>query len=356
MQSRIEKFLNTVAKENDFEAALITSGQNRFYLFGMHSSAGTALIVKDTAYFIIDFRYIELAQKTVKDAQVILQDKLYRQINEILHRHNVKNIWVEESLTVGELNVLKNNIDANIATNNPLTSIINKQRSIKDAGERALIKTAQEITEAGFDYICTQLAPGKSEKDMALELETYMKKQGAQGLSFDTILVSGKNSSLPHGVPGDKLIEKGDFVTMDYAAAYGGYCTDMTRTVAIGSVTDEMKHVYDIVLKSQIMAIEAIKRGAVCSDIDKIARDFIYSNGYEGRFGHGLGHSYGIDIHENPRFSSSDDTLLEEGMMITVEPGIYLPEKFGVRIEDTVYVTENGCINLTHSPKELIIL
>lgn len=356
MNNRTEKFLNLAAKENGFEAALITSGHNRFYLFGMRSSAGTAIILKDAAYFIIDFRYIELAQKTVKNATVIMQGNLYRQINEILEKHGVKNVWVEESLTVGTLNAMKKRFGAEIVTDSPLTSIINKIRAIKDKSELEIIKVAQEITEAGFDYICTQLAPGKKEKDMALELETYMKKQGATGLSFDTILVSGKNSSLPHGVPGEKLIEAGDFVTMDYAASYNGYCTDMTRTVAIGHATDEMKKVYDIVLKSQLMALEAIKAGAVCRDIDKIARDYIYSKGYEGCFGHGLGHSYGLEIHETPMLNMRDTSILEEGMLMTVEPGIYLPDKFGVRIEDTVYITKDGCINLTHRPKELIIL
>lgn len=356
MNNRIEKFLRQAEKQPGFEGALITDGKNRFYLFGMRSSAGTAVIFKDAAYFIIDFRYIEMAQKTVKNATVILQDNLYKQINELCAKHGVKNLWVENSMSVGTFNALSAKLEAKLEANGQLTKIVEDLRAIKDAGELEIIKVAQQITEAGFDYICTQLAPGKKERDMALELETFMKKNGADGLSFDTILVSGKNSSLPHGVPGEKLIEKGDFVTMDYAAAYGGYCTDMTRTVAIGYATDEMKKVYDIVLKSQLMAIDAIKAGAVCSDIDKIARDYIYSNGYEGCFGHGLGHSYGLEIHESPRLSPSDSSVLQEGVLMTVEPGIYLPDKFGVRIEDTVFVTKDGCVNLTHSPKELIIL
>lgn len=356
MNNRIEKFLRQAEKQPGFEGALIIDGKNRFYLFGMRSSAGTAVIFKDAAYFIIDFRYIELAQKTVKNATVILQDNLYKQINELCAKHGVKNLWVENSMSVGTFNALSAKLEAKLEANGQLTKIVEDLRAIKDAGELEIIKVAQQITEAGFDYICTQLAPGKKERDMALELETFMKKNGADGLSFDTILVSGENSSLPHGVPGEKLIEKGDFVTMDYAAAYGGYCTDMTRTVAIGYATDEMKKVYDIVLKSQLMAIDAIKAGAVCSDIDKIARDYIYSNGYEGCFGHGLGHSYGLEIHESPRLSPSDSSVLQEGVLMTVEPGIYLPDKFGVRIEDTVFVTKDGCVNLTHSPKELIIL
>lgn len=356
MQKRIENLVNLAGKNPDFEGALITSHQNRFYLFGMQSSAGTALIFKDAAYFIIDFRYIELAQKTIKNAQVILQDKLYDQINEILAKHNAKNIWVEESMSVGTLNAMQEKLNAKLVSKNPLTAIVDELRSIKSREELEIIKIAQKFTDDGFAYICTQLAAGQKERDMAIELETYMRKQGAHGLSFDTILVSGKNSSLPHGVPGDKIIEKGDFITMDYAASYGGYCTDMTRTVAIGQVSDEMQRVYDTVLKAQLMALEYIKEGRICGGVDKVARDYIYSQGYEGRFGHSLGHSVGIDIHETPRFATGYPTVLKEGMLMTVEPGVYLPEKFGVRIEDTVYVTKDGLINLAHSTKELIIL
>ncbi|MEG1782108.1 MAG: aminopeptidase P family protein [Oscillospiraceae bacterium] len=356
MQNRVENLVKLSAQNPDFQGALITSPQNRFYLLGMRSSAGTTIILKDAAYFIIDFRYIELAQKTIKNAQVILQDKLYEQINEILAKHNVKNLWVEQSMTVGTLNDMQSKLNAKLVDVNPLSATLEELRSIKSKEELEIIKTAQKFTDEGFAYICTQLAAGQKERDMAIELETYMRKQGADGLSFDTILVSGKNSSLPHGVPGDKIIEKGDFITMDYAAAYGGYCTDMTRTVAIGHATDEMKEVYATVLQAQLLALDYIKEGVVCGDVDKVARDYIYSKGYEGCFGHGLGHSVGIDIHESPRFSIGHQALLKEGMVMTVEPGIYLPEKFGVRIEDTVYVTKNGLVNSAHSPKELIIL
>lgn len=356
MNNRIEKLLNKLGGYGEFEAALITSNSNRFYFFGMKSSAGTAVIFKDAAYFIIDSRYHELATKTIKNATVILQDKLYQQVNELLSKHGAKTVWIEGSESVATFNGLKKVLRREVISDNPLSKIAAELRAVKDESELKLIKVAQEITEAGFDYICTQLAPGKKERDMALELDYYMQRQGADGLSFETILISGKNTSLPHGVPGDKIIEAGDFVTMDYAAAYGGYCTDMTRTVAIGHVTDEMKKVYNIVLEAQLKALEAIKAGVICGDIDKIARDHIYSNGYEGCFGHSLGHSLGIEIHEDPRFSPGYNEVLKAGTTITVEPGIYLPDRFGVRIEDTVFVTETGIENLAHSPKELIIL
>jgi len=354
--NRIDRFIELANKNPDFEGALVTSSQNRFYMLNMHSSAGTIILLKDAAYFIIDFRYIELAQKTVKNATVIMQGKLYEQINEILAKHGVKKLWVEDSMSVGVMNTMKANLNAEIVTDSPMTKIINEMRQIKSKEELEIIRTGQAITDAGFAHMLTQLEAGKKERDLAIELETFMRKQGASGIAFSTILVSGANSSLPHGVPGEKLLEKGDFVTMDFGAAYGGYCTDMTRTVAIGHATDEMKLVYNTVLEAQLMALKEIKAGKICGDIDKIARDHIYSKGYEGCFGHSLGHSFGIDVHETPGFAPGNTTVLQPGMMLSVEPGIYLPDKFGVRIEDTIYVTEDGCINITNSPKELIIL
>ena len=354
--NRIDRFIELASKNPDFEGALVTSSQNRFYMLNMHSSAGTIIMLKDAAYFIIDFRYIELAQKTVKNATVIMQGKLYDQINEILEKHGVKKLWIEDSMSVGVMNTMKANLKAEIVTDSPMTKIINEMRQIKSKEELDIIRTGQAITDAGFAHMLTQLEAGKKERDLAIELETFMRKQGASGIAFSTILVSGKNSSLPHGVPGEKLLEKGDFVTMDFGAAYGGYCTDMTRTVAIGHATDEMKLVYNTVLEAQLMALKEIKAGRICGDIDKIARDHIYSKGYEGCFGHSLGHSFGIDVHETPGFAPGNTTVLQPGMMLSVEPGIYLPDKFGVRIEDTIYVTEEGCINITNSPKELIIL
>lgn len=354
MENRIENLLQK-ASEN-FEAAIITSGENRYYLLGMRSSAGTLLIFKEKSYFIIDSRYIELAQKTVKNAEVILQGKLYAQINELLEKHKAKTVWVEETLALGTLNGFKNNIiGCEILLDSPLTSVVNELRSIKTKQELEYIKTAQTFTDAGFAHMCTLLAAGQKERDMAIELEHYMKLQGAEDLAFNIILVSGENSSLPHGVPGDKLIQKGDFVTMDFGSKYCGYCTDMTRTVAIGSATDEMKDVYNTVLDAQLQSLGMIKEGVCCADVDACARNIINKK-YDGKFGHGLGHSLGIEVHEFPRFGAGSKTLLLEGMMMTVEPGIYLPGKFGVRIEDTVYVTKNGLINVAKSPKELIIL
>ncbi len=355
--NRIEKVFKNLP--TDFEAGLVNSDVNRFYLLGMQSSAGTILLFPTKAYFIIDFRYIELAQEKVKNAEVILQENLPAQILELMKKHSATTLSVEQTLSVGELNKLQADLpDIQIDKSDVLTTAIEKARAIKDLDEIQKIKEAQRITDETFSYICTLIEVGKKEKDLALEMEIFMKKQGAEGLAFSTIFVSGTNSSLPHGVPSDKLIQKGDFITMDFGARYGGYNTDMTRTIAVGSASDEMCEVYNIVLDAQLKALSAVRAGANCKAIDAIARDLIYNAGYEGKFGHGLGHAVGIEIHENPRFSPSapDDMVLETGMMMTVEPGIYLPGKFGVRIEDSVIVTETGCDNLAKSPKELIIL
>lgn len=355
--NRIEKVLNNLP--TGFEAGLVNSDVNRFYLLGMQSSAGTIVLFPEKAYFIIDFRYIELAQEKVKNAEVMLQENLHAQIAALMKKHNATTLSVEQTMSVGELNKLQVDLpEIQFDKSDSLTMAIEKARAIKELDEIQRIKEAQRITDETFSYICTLIEVGKKEKDLALEMEIFMKKNGAEGLAFSTIFVSGTNSSLPHGVPSDKLIQKGDFITMDFGARYGGYNTDMTRTVAVGSVTDEMRTVYNIVLDAQLKALDAIRAGANCKSIDAIARDLIYGAGYEGKFGHGLGHAVGIEIHESPRFSPSvsDDVVLEAGMMMTVEPGIYLPGKFGVRIEDSVIVTETGYDNLANSPKELIIL
>ncbi len=354
MNTRIQNLTKQMGL--DFEGALITSDQNRFYLLGMKSSAGTLLVLKEAAYFIIDFRYIELAKKTARCENIILQDNLNEQINELLKKHNVKTLCVEDSLTVGRLNEFKEKLTAKINITSQLTKEISNLRKVKDEDELKAIKVAQEITDETFTYMLSILKAGVKERDFAIELDTKMKKLGAEGNAFSTILVSGQNSSLPHGVPGEKLLEKGDFVTMDFGAKYNGYCTDMTRTIAIGHADDEMKKMYNTVLEAQTRAIAAIKAGVTGKEIDKVARDYIYSNGYEGYFGHGLGHSYGIDVHENPRFSEAEEGIMQEGILMTVEPGIYIPGKYGVRIEDTVRITQNGCVNLAKSTKDLIIL
>ncbi len=348
--------LQKILKSN--EAFLISSGSNRFYLTGFNSSAGTVLITKSNAIFFIDFRYFENAKSTVDSCDVVLYNKGDKGIYEFCKEQKIENIFVESDfVSLSRYKYLSDLFqDIQISKDNLLDLNLNKMRAVKSTNELELIKQAQLLTDQTLDYILPRITVGRTEREIMLDMEFFMRSLGAEGVSFDFIVVSGKNSSLPHGVPTDKKIEKGDFVTMDFGGVIGGYCSDMTRTVAIGNISDEQKAIYDITLKAQLAAIDAIKAGAVCGDMDKIARDIIYGAGYNGCFGHSLGHSVGIDVHEAPNLSPNNKSVLEFGNVVTVEPGIYLENKFGVRIEDMVFVTNDGCINLTNSTKELLVL
>ena len=222
--------------------------------------------------------------------------------------------------------------------------------------ELETIIAAQRIAEKAFDHILGFITPDKLETEVALELEYFMLKNGADALSFDTIAVSGKNSSLPHGVPSDKKIERGDFITMDYGAVVDFYHSDMTRTVAYGEVSSKQAEVYETVLKAQIAGVEALKPGTSCRDVDAVSRNIIKAAGYGEYFGHGLGHGVGVEIHEKPTLNPNSSDTLTAGYIVTVEPGIYIPDNFGVRIEDMAYITEDGYINLTSCEKKLIVL
>ena len=353
-----ERVLKLQENLKDNEAFWISSDSNRFYLTGFNSSAGWVLITKFDAVFFIDFRYFEKAKSIVDSCQVILSEKGTQQIYDFCKDKKVKTLFVENSfVSVSEFSRLENLFDGiYISKENLLASKLTEMRAVTSIDELNFIKQAQSRTEQTFDYILPRITAGRTERDIMLDMEFFMRSLGATGVAFDFIVVSGKNSSLPHGVPTTKKVEQGDFVTMDFGAVVGGYCSDMTRTVAIGNITDEQRFVYDTTLKAQLTAIDKIKSGAVCGDIDKIARDIIYDAGFKGCFGHSLGHSVGIDIHESPNLSPNNTGVLRSGNVVTVEPGIYLENKFGVRIEDMVHVTENGCENLTKITKELIIL
>ncbi len=339
-------------------AALITSEPNRFYITGFETSAGAVVVTQESAYFLIDFRYFEKAKEVVKSCEVLLSSNQKSEIFDILKEKGVKKLLLEsEAVSVSEFAALTEAFEGvEVSRESTLSKCLTELRSVKDKDELALIMKAQELTDKTFEYICERISEGRTEREVMLDMEFFMRKLGSEGVSFDFIVVSGKNSSLPHGVPTDKKIEKGDFITMDFGAVVDGYRSDMTRTVALGNITDEQKRVYETVLKAQLEAIKAIKAGVRCKDIDKVARDIIYSAGFEGCFGHGLGHSVGIEIHESPNFNMRCETILKAGTVMTVEPGIYLENKFGVRIEDMIWTTENGCKNLTASPKNLIIL
>ena len=340
------------------DCALITSDINRRYFTGMKSSAGVVLAFPEKAYLLIDFRYIEKARATVKDAEVIELKKLYPQLMELLKKHGAESMAIEsEAMTVKELNAYEHFFtDLTFVSNDSLSNAIATLRASKDSDEIACIRKAQEIAERALEELMGFIKVGVTEREIALELNRLMFAFGAEDLSFDTIVLSGANTSMPHGVPSDKKVESGDFVLMDFGAVYNGYHSDMTRTVCVGEPTEEMRKVYDIVLSAQLAGIEAAKAGILGSELDKVSRDIIEKAGYGACFGHSLGHGVGMEIHEKPNASPNYKLPLNEGAVVTVEPGIYIAGKFGVRIEDFVILTENVCENLTKSAKNLITL
>jgi Xaa-Pro aminopeptidase len=342
----------------DIDAAIIVSDINRRYFTAFNATDGLLFVTRQRACLLVDFRYIEAARAQAQGCEVILLEDRNGQLKKLAAECGVKVAGVESrEMTLAEFGRLRAGLpEVRIDASNDLNNVITMLRMIKEPYEIENIKKAQEITDAAFSHIIDFIKPGVSEQELALEIEYFMRKSGATGPSFDLIVVSGENSSLPHGVPGSRKIRNGDFVTMDTGAVVGGYCSDMTRTVAVGGVSGAMRHVYDTVLHAQLEAEQAIQAGLVCSDIDKIARGIIDSAGYRGCFGHGLGHSVGLFIHEEPRLSPLCDEILQKNMLMTVEPGVYLEGRFGVRIEDLVLITENGCEILTKSPKELMII
>lgn len=356
MIDRLESLIQNLP--DNIGAALITSNLNRRYYLNFPSSAGTILITRENRYFIIDSRYVEVARISVKNCEVILQDKLYEQLSGLLQKHGVKTLAIEsESVSISEYHKIMEKLPGiTILPDDRLSKLIVKQRSVKSAEELGFIAAAQDITDKTFTHILDFIKPGVSELEIGIEMEQYSRGIGSQEPAFSYIVASGANSSRPHAEPGENRVKNGDFVVLDFGATVNGYRSDMTRTVAVGDISDKQREVYDIVLKAQVESLKAIKAGVCCFDIDKIARDIIGATVYKSTFGHGLGHSLGLEIHENPRFSTECCETLLAGMVMSVEPGIYLPGEFGVRIEDIVAAEENGCRNFTASPKELIVL
>jgi len=340
------------------DAAIFTDENDRFWLTGFHSSAGIVVVSREKSAFYTDFRYIEAARAAVSGAEVILLEKLFVQLTEFLRGIGAKKIWLRDDRTMVRL---ARQYETALAQFHPefskeLADLFEGAVMVKDEEELATMRTAQKITDEALAAVIPQIKAGMPEKELAAKIEDEMKKHGADGVSFDLIVVSGRKSAMPHGVPDDSPIQNNAFLTMDIGVKYNGYCSDMTRTVCVGKPSEEMKKVYETVLEAQRRALAAIAPGKVCSDIDKIARDYINESGYEGCFGHGLGHGLGVMIHESPRFTPACPTVLQPGMVLSVEPGIYLEGKFGVRIEDVIFVTETGCEDITKSPKELICL
>ncbi len=343
--------------DNGLDAILISSRPNRRYVSGFSSSAGALVITADKAYFFTDSRYIEAASASVKGAVVRMTDVKHSQndlISEVLSASGVQKLGIEEkAVSFEEYLQMKKAFSVELV---PAQQILTDLRSVKTEEEVKNMIAAQRIAEKAFEDILKFIKPGVKEREIAAELNYKMMCYGADSNSFSTIAITGKKTSMPHGVPSDEKVAAGDFVTMDFGAQLNGYCSDMTRTVAVDHVTDEMKKVYNIVLEAQLAGIAAAKAGVSGREIDGAARQVISDAGYGECFGHSFGHSLGLEIHEEPNASPSNDKPMPAGAVISAEPGIYIPGQFGVRIEDVIVLNETGCKNITNSPKELIVL
>jgi Xaa-Pro aminopeptidase len=353
--TNLEKYLSLLTEPG--MGLLLTSRFSRHYGAQFDIAEGVAIVTAKGCRYFTDSRYIESAQKGIRGFEVIEMNRVnpYNQLlNQAIEEFGVTKLGYEENyLTVSEFMDYEKNLKAQLV---PMHKEISGFRAVKEEYELERIRKAQRITDAAFTEVLTRIEAGMTEKELAAELIYCLLKNGGEGLSFEPIVVSGPNTSLPHGVPGDRRLREGDFITMDFGAVYQGYCSDMTRTVALGYASDEMRRVYDTVLKAQLAGIAATKAGVTGKEIDAAARDVIAEAGYGAYFGHGYGHCIGMECHEMPACSPGGQRSMEVNMVSSAEPGIYLPGKFGVRIEDLVVIQADGCENLTQSPKNLIII
>ena len=355
LQNRIKK-LRDRFEDLKINGILLSNPFNRYYLSGFTGTSGYLIIGEDKSILITDSRYIKQAREQCVDIEVVDQGKdIYETFLKVLDEIKINRLGFEENhITLRQFREYEKKLEEiNLV---PIRGEIKRLREIKDKEEIIKIRKAAEIADGALSHILNYIKPGIREDEISLEIEYFMKRQGASAVSFDTIVASGERSSMPHGVASSKEIEFGDTVTLDFGCIYEGYCSDMTRTVFVGKAKEEIKKIYEIVLKAQTSALEMLKSGLLCKDIDACAREIITAYGYGENFGHGLGHSLGLEIHEDPAISSRSERNLESDMVITIEPGIYLEDIGGVRIEDLVLITENSYENLVKSPKEIIII
>ncbi|MFD2208944.1 M24 family metallopeptidase [Virgibacillus halophilus] len=347
--------IRTAMQAENLDALLITSPINRRYMSGFTGTAGVVLITLEKAIFITDFRYTSQASEQAKGFEVVEHKQAIElEIRDQLIMEKAKRVGFEKNqVTFAMYEQYKNIIEGELV---PVSDLVENLRLYKSADELAVMKKAAEIADAAFQHIQGFIKPGVKEIEVSNELEFFMRRQGADSSSFDTIVASGWRSALPHGVASQKEIQSGELVTLDYGALYQGYCSDTTRTVAVGEISDELKNIYDIVLEAQLRGVKGIKPGMTGKEADALTRNYITEKGYGDHFGHSTGHGLGMEVHEAPALSYRSATVLKPGMVVTVEPGIYVPNVGGCRIEDDIIITENGNERLTTSSKELIIL
>ncbi|MBR1689419.1 MAG: aminopeptidase P family protein [Oscillibacter sp.] len=358
----MDHFANITAHLADLEldALLLTNEANRFYASGFHSAGtdGAALVTRRAVYYFTDSRYTEAAGRALPDGVVLREvgrGRGYAALTEeVVQAEGLSRVGFEDAyMTVADYERYRKALSCQLV---PAAELLWRLRQVKDAEEREAMVAAQRIAERALEDILGEIRPGVTEKEIAARLQYLMLHYGASDMSFDPIVVSGPNGSLPHGVPSEKAIQSGEFVTMDFGCVYHGYCSDMTRTVAVGHVTEEMRAVYETVLAAQAAGIAAARAGVTGRAVDGAARAVIEQAGYGAYFGHSFGHGVGVEIHEAPNASPMNETPLPAGAVISAEPGIYLPGRLGVRIEDVILLTEEGCEDITLAPKELLIL
>jgi Xaa-Pro aminopeptidase len=354
-QGRLDK-LRAALQEQNLQALLITNATNRQYMSAFTGSSGYVLVTESNAYLLTDFRYMTQAPQQAVGFEVVEHaPKAMETVKELLVKLGIAKAGFEQDdVTYGNFRSMTEALKGIelVAT----SGLVEKLRMIKNASELAIMQEAADLADRTFDHILPFIRTGTREMDVALEIEIFMRRNGATSTSFETIVASGERSALPHGKAGERKIQTNEFVKLDYGAYYKSYCSDITRTVVVGKPTDKHTEIYGIVLEAQLEALDKIRPGMTGKEADAIARNVIVQHGYGEFFGHGTGHGLGMEIHEAPRLSVQGDTVLTPGMTVTVEPGIYLPGFGGVRIEDDIVITDTGIHILTHSSKELIVL
>ncbi|WP_078552913.1 M24 family metallopeptidase [Bacillus alkalicellulosilyticus] len=354
MSNRIDR-LRMQFSEKGIDGLLIASPYNRRYIAHFTGTAGVVLISNKEAKFITDFRYMDQASEQAVGYEIVQHTgPIYQEVAKQASLMGITALGFEqEHVTYQTYEIYKKNISAKLV---PVSGVVEQLRLHKDEEEISIITVAAEIADAAFDHIVSFIQPGKTELEVSNELEFFMRKQGAVSSSFDIIVASGVRSALPHGVASDKVLQKGELVTLDFGAYYNGYCSDITRTVAIGEISDELKAIYHTVKEAQQRGVDGIKPGLTGKQADALTRDYITEKGYGQYFGHSTGHGLGLEVHEAPTLSIKSETVLEPGMVVTVEPGIYITGVGGTRIEDDVLITADGHRSFTKSTKELLFV
>ncbi|KAF1086548.1 putative peptidase [Sporotomaculum syntrophicum] len=357
MQTRVNKVVAAL-RDKAVDGLIVVQPENRFYLSGFTGDAGALLITSGQSFIITDFRFIEQAREQSPHLEIVkIETTLADALVDLAGRLKLPVLGFEgDYITYQFYATLQNKLDKPGAMSlRSVEGVVELFRRVKEPDELAAIQKAMSLLDEGFQHICGYIKPGVSERAVALELETFMRLRGAEKTAFPFIVASGYRAALPHGEASAKSISPGEVITLDFGVMVEHYNSDMTRTVSLGVPTVQMREIYSIVLEAQLAGLAAVRAGVPASAVDKAAREIITAHGYGEYFGHGTGHGVGLAVHEGPSLSARDDTVLQAGMVVTVEPGIYLPGRGGVRIEDSVLVEQNGCRLLTGSPKDRLI-